>query len=448
MDYLDIILKGYLNPDTNKFLHRYFVRESKEAEKDGYQSDEFFEGVFSAIQRVEGFFKERLYDRHTKLRKELGAIKEGRVKLDESYYPELPQEERLKQVATEWEQQNNSLKISDFYINLSPITNGKYCHQLAYEELEYIRKAVQDAKATSEQEADKDKEEIGVKSGEASTGGQLEYFRTIILDGYSDEVIKSDLTSYYVRMFRKAATEQHYSVKEFFEGCYTALGSFIQDSDKYVAEADELNQTMKAKLGAIDELDSVTIAALEDRMKNLKALEKKIDSYPTNQQFQSIAKSINEAAQEVSGEKLANLSIQKAAISNTELKAIELELEILKYKESKTSKPKQSEYDSFEELFRDKSKIPNCINILKELKVVDNEGGYIGGKNKKSIVGAWFEEMLAIGIVSKPTASVVAKLANKYIPGLEATHKVFPKKQATHAADDARPEIQAKLRNL
>lgn len=49
MNYIEIVLRGYFDSNSRKFLDRYFSREFKKAEKEHFEIDEFFEGCRGVI---------------------------------------------------------------------------------------------------------------------------------------------------------------------------------------------------------------------------------------------------------------------------------------------------------------------------------------------------------------------------------------------------------------
>jgi len=68
MNYLEVILRGYLDENSRGYLEDYFIREYKKAEKEHFGADEFFEGCIKAINNVKqicvdrcGKAKSRLY---------------------------------------------------------------------------------------------------------------------------------------------------------------------------------------------------------------------------------------------------------------------------------------------------------------------------------------------------------------------------------------------------
>lgn len=116
-----------------------------------------------------------------------------------------------------------------------------------------------------------------------------------------------------------------------------------------------------------------------------------------------------------------------------------------------TLKKSQPEAKTFEELFSNPDKVKPCIDVLNQLGkgvIINDNGEYVGSSQKKSIIGVWFEELMAKGWVSDPGSKTVARLANAYFPELEASEKVFRGNVETQTADNVRHELQALLANI
>lgn len=67
MNYLEIVLQGYLNENNREFLGKYFLREFKKAEKEYYDAKEFFNGLFKIIE----VFKENQKKQYIEIQSEL-----------------------------------------------------------------------------------------------------------------------------------------------------------------------------------------------------------------------------------------------------------------------------------------------------------------------------------------------------------------------------------------
>ncbi|HUZ59433.1 MAG TPA: hypothetical protein VMU83_11685 [Hanamia sp.] len=60
MNYLEIVLKGYLKENIKEHLDNYFFREFKKAEKENYELNEFFEGCLNVVQGFEKELQEKV----------------------------------------------------------------------------------------------------------------------------------------------------------------------------------------------------------------------------------------------------------------------------------------------------------------------------------------------------------------------------------------------------
>lgn len=83
MDYLELILQGYFNPNTNKHLPQYFLREYRKAEKEYYSPREFFGGCHSAIAHLKELITRQVQERKKELHLMLSAAKAGTLKYND-----------------------------------------------------------------------------------------------------------------------------------------------------------------------------------------------------------------------------------------------------------------------------------------------------------------------------------------------------------------------------
>ncbi|MCD8446757.1 hypothetical protein [Tenacibaculum finnmarkense] len=67
LNYTEIVLNGYLNPDSRGYLDNYFFRQFKKAQKDFYEADEFFNGCFRVTRFFEAEMNKRIIERITEL---------------------------------------------------------------------------------------------------------------------------------------------------------------------------------------------------------------------------------------------------------------------------------------------------------------------------------------------------------------------------------------------
>lgn len=143
MDYLDIVLKGYSDLNTNKHFSTYLERECKKAEQQFYTRDEFFEGCISALKTLNNENFERFYNR----RNELYILKDLALNDGLSY-------SGLKEGETKEEYRNDTLKSCEeelsikepfgYSLPLAIITKGKYIGHLSYEEIKRLQNEIKD----------------------------------------------------------------------------------------------------------------------------------------------------------------------------------------------------------------------------------------------------------------------------------------------------------------
>lgn len=113
-DYLEILMRGYY--DHANFLARHITMQQKVAEEKGIQKDEFFDGLRSTFKRV-------IDKRHLKY---LLSFNDFHCNRHNTKCTIEPTEQ-------------------DVIIDLSEFTNGKYNNDLAFNDIESISNAIEDA---------------------------------------------------------------------------------------------------------------------------------------------------------------------------------------------------------------------------------------------------------------------------------------------------------------
>lgn len=164
MDYIDIILRGYLNENDKQFLSKYFIRESKKAEKELYSFDEFFAGLDNAINKFKIEYKNRLYKR----KNELYLMKEG-AENGTLTYRDLKGEsikERNKKTIEYCESELSEISFENYPIGLLYFTNNRFTGHLNYSEVEFIEneiaKAFEELKKNQQPETTQQEKEIDI----------------------------------------------------------------------------------------------------------------------------------------------------------------------------------------------------------------------------------------------------------------------------------------------
>jgi hypothetical protein len=147
MDYLKIVLDGYLNPSTREHLTDYFFREFKKAEKEYFSPKEFFEsGCLGIVEALKSDITSRLIEEKLRIYQMIDVVNSGKLKYHEltdaqMEEPKLVQEQKEKLL----EYCNARLsELSEISFNafLTGITNGRYLGNLSWESIEYIEYSI------------------------------------------------------------------------------------------------------------------------------------------------------------------------------------------------------------------------------------------------------------------------------------------------------------------
>lgn len=147
MDYLKIVLDGYINPSTNEHLTDYFFREFKKVEKEYFSPKEFFEsGCLGIIDIFKADIKDRLYKDKNMLYDMIGHAKDGTIKyqdltLDQMKNPKLVQEQKEK-CLVKWNDRLLELSENSYYAQINRITKNRYTGLLSWERIQYIEYSI------------------------------------------------------------------------------------------------------------------------------------------------------------------------------------------------------------------------------------------------------------------------------------------------------------------
>ncbi|MCD8409671.1 hypothetical protein [Tenacibaculum finnmarkense] len=143
MNYTEIVLNGYCNPDSRGYLDNYFFRQFKKAQKDFYEADEFFSGCFRVTRFFEAEMNKRRIERITELYQIIDWHKRGMR--GDSDTPKEPTTEDLKLVNI-LKEEIEGLSCENFPFNLFGFNNNKYSGQLWFNELKFIEANLEKAK--------------------------------------------------------------------------------------------------------------------------------------------------------------------------------------------------------------------------------------------------------------------------------------------------------------
>jgi hypothetical protein len=69
VNYLELILLGFTDPNTSKYLDQYFLRQCKKAVESHYSNEEFFEGCMNTINELKGLFEDQINERKSEINK-------------------------------------------------------------------------------------------------------------------------------------------------------------------------------------------------------------------------------------------------------------------------------------------------------------------------------------------------------------------------------------------
>lgn len=141
MDYLNIVLFGYINPTTNNHFQNYLLREFKKAEKENYSIDEFYEGCLKATEYLNKENIQRFYKRKNELYQLLDMAKDDKLgykDLKENQTKEDYKNELIKSC----EKQLEIKEPFGYGVPLFMLTNGKFTGHLYYEQIKEIEKEI------------------------------------------------------------------------------------------------------------------------------------------------------------------------------------------------------------------------------------------------------------------------------------------------------------------
>lgn len=145
MNYLEIVLQGFLDENNREFLDKYFYREYKKAEKEHFEADEFFNGCLKVIEKWERYLQQRVNRRFEELCKMLEAAKAGTLKYDslegKSFEQKIQEsilycEKELKDIRPD------GIGSVSYYIPLHSLTNGRIAYTMPYSEVLIIKRAI------------------------------------------------------------------------------------------------------------------------------------------------------------------------------------------------------------------------------------------------------------------------------------------------------------------
>lgn len=144
MNYLDIVLIGYFDSTTRKFLGRYFFREFTKAEKEqSLEADEFFSGCLSVIEEWEKHLQGKVFKEMERLISHQELAERGELTYEnmEGKTIEQKRQETIEQCEI-------GLKANDKFkhtVNLSSLTGGRVAYTMYYGEVLLIKSSITEA---------------------------------------------------------------------------------------------------------------------------------------------------------------------------------------------------------------------------------------------------------------------------------------------------------------
>lgn len=150
MDYLKIVLEGFINPTTSKHLTDYFIREFKKIESEHFSSMEFFEsGCLRIVDVFISDIKTQLFEEKERLYEMINAANSGVIKyqelsLEQMKNPKLVEEQK-ELLLNYCKVRLSELSENSFFTFLPRITNGRYIGNLSWEGVQYIKYSILEA---------------------------------------------------------------------------------------------------------------------------------------------------------------------------------------------------------------------------------------------------------------------------------------------------------------
>lgn len=153
MDYLEIVLEGYFNENNRLFLENYFSREFKKAQRDEFvEADEFFSGCLKEVEKWEKGIQIRFWEREEELYFMLSNAKTGNLSYNDTGGKSI--EQNNKELIEWCNNQLEVLNIQNFTVQMAQFTNGRIPYNMSYNEIVYIKQAIQNAKSNNKTSPD------------------------------------------------------------------------------------------------------------------------------------------------------------------------------------------------------------------------------------------------------------------------------------------------------
>ncbi len=194
MDYVELILTGYTNSNSQNFLDKYFIREFKKAEKENYSLVEFFTSCIDVYKALEENLLNQLYKRKNELYLMKGLAESNQLTYSKNDNPTLTIEERRANTIANCESELNRISESNYLVHLQTFTNNKFTGRLSYNDVLTIGDAITKAYkniAKSEENTQQNIKSSQMKNSEfqfdlsnyeLNTGAKFPYFKILLVN--------------------------------------------------------------------------------------------------------------------------------------------------------------------------------------------------------------------------------------------------------------------------
>lgn len=145
MDYLELVLKGFFDPNDRLHLSNYYFREFKKAEKDHYKANVFFEGCLAVINSFTHHLDQKLQERKTELYFMLARAKSKESSFINDNDVTKTFEQKCEDLAAYCNEELSNIGLHNFTVHLSSITKNRFCYNMSYEEVKYLYQTINDA---------------------------------------------------------------------------------------------------------------------------------------------------------------------------------------------------------------------------------------------------------------------------------------------------------------
>jgi hypothetical protein len=281
MNYLNLVLDGYLIENNRDHLTDFFASEFKKAERDHFISaDLFFDGCIKVIDQLKQHLKEQVIERKRELYQMLTEMQKGTIEVDGkkgkvaiNEYKKL-NEYCSKQLADE---RPDGIGDLTFGINLFHITKGQRFGQLFYFDVLTIEDSLNEAKnrvnglsvskkstASTSTKSKAGRPGSKPKSPEQYIIIKIPEFRTKFIELLKTEFGNSksrDIALMFLALIKMGHLNEPANFKELFLSFTNYFGStvnYTQCIDDFNNQLDSDILTMEKRIGNIKNKNGIT----------------------------------------------------------------------------------------------------------------------------------------------------------------------------------------------